>query len=509
MRGIVMTASHISGVTLSPMKRLIALGLAITLGFSTVFATILLHSRNRDREQARQGADNLIATISSEVARNFELYDLSLQAVVDGMKLPGLPQLSTEMRQLVLFDRAATAKDMGSIFVLDKAGTVIIDSRSESPPANNYAQRDFFEVPKQLENVGSYVSMPWLADDHKYYIAISRRLSDTNGSFLGVVVGTLRLSYFKNIFDRLKIDGQSSLALSRENGTMIMRAPYTVDVIGRNVSRSPVFQRIADSGPGSFDMVGGIDGVMRMYVHQRIGDLPLYVSYGLSLDSIYANWAREAKLIGVLMLALCATNMALVIFLACALKRRAKAEHDFAVLATTDFLTGICNRRRFDEVLDLEWRRAQRGQQFFSLLMIDADQFKSFNDQFGHQAGDDALKALTECISEGVRRGSDLCARFGGEEFSVLLPNTSIDEALTVAENIRLSVESLRAQQLGRADSTPTISVGVATIIPRIGLEPRDLVRAADKALYEAKAAGRNCCVANPTHLFVMNALAA
>jgi hypothetical protein len=101
-------------------KRLIALGLSITLGFSAICGSVLWGSRNRDREQARQSAANVIATISSEIDRNLELYDLSLQAVGDGIKLPESSRISPELRQLLLFDRAATAKDMGSIFVLDK-----------------------------------------------------------------------------------------------------------------------------------------------------------------------------------------------------------------------------------------------------------------------------------------------------------------------------------------------------------------------------------------------------
>ena len=124
---------------------LIVLGLIITLGFSAIFGFLQLDSRDQARERARLAAYNVIAAMASEIDRNLELYDLSLQAVVEGLRVPGLAKLNTEVRQLVLFDRAATAKDMGSIFVLDKHGTVIIDSRAPTPQPYNFAQEDFFK----------------------------------------------------------------------------------------------------------------------------------------------------------------------------------------------------------------------------------------------------------------------------------------------------------------------------------------------------------------------------
>jgi diguanylate cyclase (GGDEF)-like protein len=140
----------------------------------------------------------------------------------------------------------------------------------------------------------------------------------------------------------------------------------------------------------------------------------------------------------------------------------------------------------------VEWRRALRNQTPVALLMIDADHFKAYNDNFGHQAGDIALKAIAHCIASSARRASDIGARYGGEEFAVLLPDTSAAEAVQLAEQIRKSVIILRDDQQGRPDSTPTVSIGAASMIPRQGLQPRDLIKAADTALYAAKSNGRN-----------------
>jgi diguanylate cyclase (GGDEF)-like protein len=227
-------------------------------------------------------------------------------------------------------------------------------------------------------------------------------------------------------------------------------------------------------------------------VYQRVGEQPLTLNYGSSIEAMYTNWWQKATLIGVLMLVLCGINFALVVFLTRALKLRSDAEHQLSIMATTDGLTGLCNRRRLDEIFELEWRRALRSQTPVALLMIDADHFKAYNDNFGHQAGDVALKAIAHCIAHSARRVTDIGARYGGEEFAVLLPDTSAAEAAQLAEQIRKSVIILRDDQQGRPDSTPTVSIGAASMIPRQGLQPRDLIKAADTALYQAKSKGRN-----------------
>ncbi len=473
-------------------KRLVTLGLTVTIGFSGIFATVLWDSRDRDREQASHAAANVIATISSDIERNLELYDLSLQAVVDGMKLPALAHIDPELRQLVLFDRAATARDMGSIFVLDKGGTVILDSRTLTPRPENYRNSDFFVVQQQRSLASLYVSRPWHDANGEYLIAISRRLSNADGSFAGAVVGTLRLNYFRNLVAKIKLGEGDVLTIVRQDGSIVMRSPMGNASIGQNLAAQPIFQRMATYPFGSFEDTAGIDGIRRLYVYQDVGEYPLIITYGSSMDTIYAGWRQKAWVIGLFMSMLCAANVALIVFLAGALNWRSEAEHRLAITATTDGLTGLCNRRRLDEMFDIEWRRAMRDQSSIALLMIDVDHFKAYNDEFGHPAGDAALMAVAHCIKSTTQRASDISARYGGEEFAVLLPGTPLPHAVAFAEKVRASVLALRADQQGRPDSTPTVSIGVAAMIPRQGLQPRDLIKAADTALYQAKSGGRN-----------------
>jgi diguanylate cyclase (GGDEF)-like protein len=180
-----------------------------------------------------------------------------------------------------------------------------------------------------------------------------------------------------------------------------------------------------------------------------------------------------------------------------------------AALASLDGLTGVANRRTFDAQLEERWRLAARSETFVALLMIDADHFKEFNDRLGHQAGDACLRALAAELNNCVSRPADLVARFGGEEFVILLPDTPPDGARHVAETIRAAIDNLAIAHpppldsfASRATAPPrrlTVSIGCAAVIPAPGTQFQQLIEMADQALYQAKRIGRNCvCVADP-----------
>ena len=162
-------------------------------------------------------------------------------------------------------------------------------------------------------------------------------------------------------------------------------------------------------------------------------------------------------------------------------------------LSIRDSLTGLYNRRRFDEVFDTEWRRSLRTLRPLALLMIDVDAFKALNDTYGHQRGDECLREIARVIEEQPRRGHDIVARFGGEEFAVLLPGSDVPGALRIAHNIRRAVEDLRLEHReSKICQWVTVSVGVCSRTPRIGEAPGDILYEADMALYLAKQLGRN-----------------
>ncbi|WP_181256753.1 diguanylate cyclase domain-containing protein [Merismopedia glauca] len=174
-----------------------------------------------------------------------------------------------------------------------------------------------------------------------------------------------------------------------------------------------------------------------------------------------------------------------------------KANQKLHQLAMLDGLTGIGNRRRFDEYLQQEWRRLQREEKPLSLILCDVDFFKLYNDYYGHQAGDECLKQVAQAISRGIKRSSDFVARYGGEEFAIILPNTSIEGAIQISKAISEEVAQLQLPHVSSSVSCyVTLSLGIGSVIPTPESCPEILIATADRALYQAKTEGRNryCC---------------
>jgi len=266
---------------------------------------------------------------------------------------------------------------------------------------------------------------------------------------------------------------------------LLARWPYRKDLVGHNLSGVPIHKHFTQEHAGSFETNSVTDGVHRLVVYSRIGDFPLVVGVGRSTADIFADWRRYAYAIGLLVTAL----WALVFYLVLEIRKRGEAEINLAVLATTDELTGLANRRKFNEAIGREWRRAMRERQPVALMMLDADLFKEYNDRHGHQTGDKLLQTIGRSMTASVKRATDLAARYGGDEFAILLPSTPLDGAVRVAERVR---ECLAELCFAYGIKEANLSVGVAAMVPEQGEVPAMLLAAVDQALYRAKEGGRN-----------------
>lgn len=455
---------------------------------------VMLHSARDDvLNNALTAASNVVETVTREESRNIEMLDLSLQALRDGVRDPDVMALPSKLKRAILFDRSAIASDIDALLFLDSDGRIVVDSDSEAPRRQRFGDKDFFRAHSHDSDRGLFVSNPFLSPfDDDWTLAISRRVDRPDGNFGGVVVGLVKLAYFDDLFSRLKLGPNDSMTLLRLDGTMIMRRPLDEHDLGRVITRAELLSRLKTASAGSYDAYSRFDGIHRIFRFQRVSALPLVQNVGLAVDDLYGPWRRKAVVTTAAMAALCTTILALVGFLQIQLRRRAQAEAAYAQLAATDKLTGMANRRRFDEVLEAEWRRSGRGDEALALLLVDVDHFKAYNDTYGHLGGDRVLAGLGASLQAALMRPGDFAARYGGEEFVVLLPNTDARGALKVAERLRTGVADRRQPHAAAAEGIVTVSVGVAAMVPRSGQPAADLMTVADLALYNAKNSGRN-----------------
>jgi diguanylate cyclase (GGDEF)-like protein len=477
--------------------RLIAFTLLYVAAICGLFAVVLFSEYQDVWKRALQQGSNISGALRQDIARNVEFYDLSLQAVVEGWEDPRVRDQPPELRRMILFDRAATAPDLGSILVLNAQGDILADSRSIEPRKGNFADADYFKAHQGHPFLDLYISQPFISPlDNSWSIGLSRRINRADGSFGGVVIGTIRLSYLKNLFDKFILGPNDSITLLRDDRMVLMRHPFGEDIVGRNLPLSAgIFQDLTASPEGHFVRKSAVDGVERLFVYGRVGDLPLVQAVGLALDDIVAPWRHRALAIAGAVAIPCIAMIVLTLLLKVQLVARAEAEARLTSLATRDPLTGLANRRSFDDTLSRVCSSPGCERKPLSLLMLDVDYFKLYNDAFGHPKGDTILRAVAACIVSSLRHCDELAARYGGEEFVILLPAVALNTAMEIAERVRNAVLARCLPHSKSALGIVTVSIGAATIVPCSKNAASDLLFAADTALYEAKKRGRNICV--------------
>jgi diguanylate cyclase (GGDEF)-like protein len=470
----------------------IALGVVAPIGMLVVTGLMLLDLRRDAWDKAEQTSKNLLQVFERDIARNIEIIDLTLRAVVDNLKAPGVAEATPELRQLILFDRASTARDLGVMLVLDENGDSVIDASSVPPRKLNNADRDYFQAHKANPKLGLHISRPLLSRlTGSRIVVLSRRIDKPDGSFGGIVLGSLKLSYFGSLFDQLGLGQDGAINLYLRDGTRLMRYPYDEADIGVNIAGTPNFKRFVGDRRGDFVGMSVRDGVERHYAFTQVGDLQLVINVALSTREIEAAWRNKALVISAIVVALCGLTVFLSLLYGRDLRRRAALLAEVAHLSRTDGLTGLANRRHFDEVFERGWKSARRSGKPLSLLIVDADHFKRYNDRYGHAVGDEVLRGLARCLAATAHRPDDLVARIGGEEFGILLPDTDAAGAMRVAGKVHEAVATLGVAAAGIGPGAVTVSVAVATGAGASG-GAGTLYGAADAALYAAKEGGRN-----------------
>ncbi|MBJ6126981.1 sensor domain-containing diguanylate cyclase [Microvirga splendida] len=451
----------------------------------------------RDQEIARINTEtlNLAKSLTQHAQDSLEVADTLLVDVVDRIETGGGGPNAISRLDAFLVARVQSLQRIKSLTIYGEDGLLLSSSLPGHRGKIDARDQPFFQYHGAISKADWYLG-PLIHDPlgGEWVVTLSRRINKPDGSFGGVAQVSIPPRYFANFFGRFDVGAQGILALFHTNGTLLSRYPYLERAIGALAVNEPWFRE--GKASGVYEYTSPLDGVTRIGGYQRNHIFPVGVLAAVGRDEALARWnnmfAFRIVVIGLLVTMIATLGWRF----AGELRRRETAEAELAVLARTDDLTSLANRRTLDEQLEIEWLRAAREKAPVSLLMIDVDRFKAYNDTYGHQAGDKCLQIIASTIASSARRPSDLAARYGGEELAILLPELNENDAATVAEEIRSKVEALR---MLHAANLPyrilTVSIGSATRVPsldRSRIGPKDLISLADAALYEAKQGGRN-----------------
>ena len=475
-------------------------GVGISLLLMAVAVALLYEGRLLVLARAADNQRNIAEVMERDLELNFQLYEASLDAVVTLLARPDVDRLAPALRRELIFERAGASRHIGSLVVLDPDGNVVIDAESEVPRPFNFSDRDYFKVHRDDPHAGLFVSgfLQSRLRGNAPTMVLSRRITRADGSFGGVVSLAVDIEYFRHLFDHIEVGHDGVILLLGKDGAILMRKPYDASVIGRTLAQTGRYEALP---PGRDDRriypirFLGRDSLMS---RRFLSSVPLTLIVVMSSEEILAPWHKRVIEFGGLFLLLNIGFVVTSILLAAQLRRRLRAERELRLLARTDGLTGLSNRRSLDRTLANEWRRTRRSGRSMAVAFIDIDWFKRYNDTHGHQAGDAALAAVASAIGAALQRPSDAAGRYGGEEFIAVLPDTDTIGAQRVAEGIRLAVDRLNLLHTASDFGHVTVSVGVACRTPRARETVDVLVKAADDALYRAKATGRNRVIVAP-----------
>ncbi|MCB2101098.1 MAG: GGDEF domain-containing protein [Rhodobacterales bacterium] len=476
---------------------ILLLSVIAVCGVAIASAWIIKSDRDMALKSAGRAAEDLALVLNREAESTVAVARALLAPLVEkvhrnnGLGAPAaLHQALADAKGIL--DGLAPEPSFGHVFVIDARGLVFANSVSFPAKAAKLDFRPYFQVHRDTPGDGLHISQPQesvITGERVIYL--TRRLEDATGAFLGVVGVQMKMRHFNTLYGMLNLPPGGSVALIRKDGRTIFHHPLDDTFYARDLDRDTVFRRMMDLRQGHLFAPAAPDqGVGARVVGFKASPvLPLLSVLSLSESSVLAGWHETAFMTAL-------TGLSVILILG-ALAFVAHRQLTHLILAhrqsSRDPLTGLFNRRVFDRRLDEEWRRAMRHGRPLSLMYIDIDHFKAYNDSKGHQAGDACLVKVAQALARHVLRSGEVLARYGGEEFVILLPDTDSTATTFAGRKLVKAVSDLGI----RHPSSPTAPVvtacvGAATMIPARDQAFETLLHDADAALYRAKHDGRN-----------------
>ena len=467
---------------------------AIGLFLIAVGLVVVSELKKKTLSDERDQSLNLVRALALDVGRALADVDATLQAIGQTLEASYFHEATDELRWPLLFGAQREHPTISHIRILNQFGDVVYTKKKNAASTvgdqlavlyHTHARHDDLHMGPVVD-IGS----------GKHAFHLSRRF-EKQGQFAGVIVAEVPSAFVELAFLSIKTERSSILSLVYNDDRIAVRVKDGVVSRGQLVRNSSVMSKIGGQLEGFIDDTSLVDGVRRVYAHAAVGKYGLRLFYGQSLREIELKFWSNVQWLMIIVGLIASVMFVIAWCLGREFRTRIEIEAQLEKQVNYDGLTKLSNRRRLDAVMSEEWNRGARSGTPLAMLMIDADYFKKYNDYYGHPIGDRLLQLLAEQVGLTARRAGEVAARFGGEEFAVILPGLSSREAWQRAEDLRSRIEALAIEHHDHPRGIVTVSIGVASLVPEAKVGgPDDLVVCADLALYDAKGLGRNRVVA-------------
>lgn len=454
---------------------------------------------NLSLSQARQAQDTFLQT---------EITLREIQRIIYSESSSGINNaaLSKTMRDL-----QSRLPQLHGLFYYDAQGNWLATSAIKTPSGINNADREYFSYhrlhPHNDVHLGPVIRSRSTGD---LVIPVSLRVSNARGEFSGVLLATVRVNYFRHVYHYFEMGDKDVLVLMLTDSTVLYARPMPDSYIGKNLAASQLFKdKLIKAEQGSGEWNAALDGKKRIFGYAKSERYPLVVAAGYDKDTLIKQWVKRLVKDLLLNCALLMSFLLLGMVVFRQVKNNIRVQSELTLLgdkltatnvalehmAMVDALTGLANRRHFDLYLNDCLIKAKEQGRGLSLILLDIDFFKRYNDTYGHVEGDRCLCRVAGVVKHASQHPAALAARYGGEEFAVILPDAQAEAAMAVAVRIIEGIRDLTLPHVttDMTDKIVTLSAGCGTF--RRVEEPETatpLKLLADSALYEAKMLGRN-----------------
>jgi len=461
----------------------------------------LVEAKRYELKVAESASANVTRAMAQQAEDTFDEADLVLEALIDSLGANNYDAQQQLRLHDVLARRAQALAQVHGFFFFDAEGHSVVSSFGEKFPEATVADRAYFKYHQNSNSLAPLISAAIRSRENgDWVIPFSRRVNDAQGHFKGVVLAAIKMQYFDDFFRGFNIDADGAMLIALSDGTLLVRRPSVERYIGMSIADGEIFHDyLSHSSSGNARITSKLDGQVRLFAYKRLGKYELVVAGANSEKSALNEWYNTAVRTSLITGGVIAVIGLFGCLLLIQVRKGVQVEQSLReakgklqLQATHDSLTGLANRRLFELSFSLEIKRCARYKRPISLVMIDIDFFKTYNDLYGHVAGDQCLSIVAEIIRLCSQRTSDLAVRYGGEEFCLLLPETDATGAFAIAERLRLGIIERAIPHTGNPLGTLTISLGCHTFIPEGNEASSDIIAKADTALYQAKNAGRN-----------------